>query len=159
MEDSTFKGDKDYHIDATGDVVVGDEVRFDRATFTGSFKNAKFAGYERVTAKVIKDSYGQDKQQHTFTLQFEDGTTSRIKGRNLYANGVWRKPWENEEDRVLAQEDTHLRGDVAREERRQRLFEEGKFDRLGTKYAEVADKAQSNEAVQEPDEPEPEMTM
>jgi hypothetical protein len=42
FQTSTYKGDKTYTINATGDCVVGDEVSFERATFSGSFRNAKF---------------------------------------------------------------------------------------------------------------------
>lgn len=123
MSFSNFRGDETYTMDCTGDAVVGDEVRFDRATFTGSFRNARFAGFERVTGKIIRDSYGAAKQQHTFTLMLENGTETRIKGRNLYANGVWRKPWLCEADRVIVQNEKHARGDNARAARTERLLE------------------------------------
>ena len=116
-QESSFRGDGKHSIQATGDVVVGDKVKFERAKFTGSFRNAKFAGFELVEAKVIKDSYGKDKQQHTFTLEHPSGETSRIKGRNLYANGVYRQPWENEEDRKKVAAEKHARGDAARAQR------------------------------------------
>lgn len=93
---SEYNGDNEYSVSCTGDAVTGDEVRFERATFSGSFRNAKFAGFEQITGKIVKDSYGKDKQQHTFTLELADGSKLMIKGRNLYANGTWRKPWENE---------------------------------------------------------------
>lgn len=32
---STYRGDADYSIDCTGDAVTGDEIRFERATFSG----------------------------------------------------------------------------------------------------------------------------
>lgn len=119
-EQSDFRGDETYSIDCTGDVVVGDEIAFDRATFEGSFRRPRFAGFERVTGRVIRDSYGADKQQHTFTLELPDGSTARIKGRNLYANGVWRKPWGDPEARVAARDEKHTRGDAARKARRAR---------------------------------------
>lgn len=64
-ENSIYSGDAEFTINCTGDAVVGDEVRFERATFSGSFRNAKFAGFEMITGKIIRDSYGRDKQQHT----------------------------------------------------------------------------------------------
>jgi len=96
-------------------------VRFERATFSGSFRNAKFAGFETVTGKIVKDSYGKDKQQHTFTLALEDGSELRIKGRNLYANGTYRKLWADESRRRAAAEEKHARGDSARAIRASRL--------------------------------------
>lgn len=111
---STYKGDAEYCLNCTGDVVVGDEVRFERATFTGSYRNATFAGFQMVTGTVIRDSYGRDRQQHTFTLRLANGSEARVKGRNLYTNGVWRKPWADEARRREAQDEKHARGDTAR---------------------------------------------
>lgn len=120
---SDFNGDEIYSINCTGDVVVGDEVSFDRATFTGSFRNAKFAGFERITGKIVRDSYGRDKQQHTFTIQLADGSTFCIKGRNLYANGTFRKVWGNESERMMCATEKHARGDAARAARAHRRNE------------------------------------
>lgn len=47
-ETSNYAGDAEYSVRCTGDAVVGDEVRFERATFTGSFRNAKFSGFEQM---------------------------------------------------------------------------------------------------------------
>jgi len=118
-----FGGDKTYPINTTGDVVVGDQISFQRATFSGSFRNAKFEGFERVDAKIVKDSYGKDKQQHTFTLELPDGTTTKIKGRNIYKEGTWRKPWEDESLRKAATDEKHTRGDIARTARDERKMD------------------------------------
>lgn len=123
-QESTYRGDAEHTINCTGDACVGDEVAFERATFTGSFRNAKFAGFELVTGTIVRDSYGRDKQQHTFTLRLADGSTALIKGRNLYANGVWRKAWLDESQRSVALKDKHARGDVARAARQQRKEEQ-----------------------------------
>lgn len=114
---SNFAGDTLHTICCTGDVCTGDRVAFERATFSGSFRNAKFAGFERVEGEVIADSYGAEKQQHTFTLRLTDGSTLRIKGRNLYANGTWRREWADESQRAAALTEKHVRGDTARAER------------------------------------------
>jgi hypothetical protein len=119
---SEYNGDDEYSIECTGDAVVGDEVRFERATFSGSFRNARFAGFEKITATIIRDSYGKNKQQHTFTLAAGDEEI-KIKGRNLYANGVWRKPWEDESQRDAALDEKHARGSIARADRQARLEE------------------------------------
>ena len=120
---SSYSGDAEYCIDCTGDAVVGDEVRFERPTFTGSFRNAKFAGFEQITARIERDSYGQAKQQHTFALRTHDGNLLQIKGRNLYGQGVWRKAWADETQRHAALDEKHHRGDQARAERMLRLNE------------------------------------
>ena len=123
FQTSTFSGNETYTINVTGDAVTGDEVSFERATFSGSFRNAKFAGFERVSGRIIKDSYGADRQQHTFTLALPDGSTLRIKGRNLYANGVWRKAWADESARKPVLDEKHARGDRARRARDERKAE------------------------------------
>jgi hypothetical protein len=115
-----FQGDLEYPICATGDVCAGDRVRFERATFTGSRLSPKFAGFEQITAIVLRESYGSEKQQHTFTLLLEDGTETRIKGRNLYRNGVWRQLWSDESRRAIAVQEKHTRGAAARAIARQR---------------------------------------
>lgn len=120
---SEYRGDAEYYIDCTGDAVVGDDVRFERATFSGSFRSAKFAGFERITGKIIRDSYGGDKQQHTFTLGLEGGGELRIKGRNLYSNTLYRKPWVNESERLAALAEKHHRGSAARTARNARRDE------------------------------------
>ncbi|MCL2076661.1 MAG: hypothetical protein FWH15_09570 [Betaproteobacteria bacterium] len=125
---SEFKGSETYNVECTGDCVVNDEVQFERATFSGSFRRPKFNGFERITAKIVADSYGKDKQQHTFTLQLADGNTIRIKGRNLYANGVWRKAWPDENLRRIALDEKHKRGDAARAARTARK-ENYEYDR------------------------------
>jgi hypothetical protein len=54
-------------ISCTGDVVVGDTIRWEEAVFTKS-RNPSLLGHRFVCAEVIKDSYGARKQQHTFTV-------------------------------------------------------------------------------------------
>lgn len=105
---------------ATGDCVRGDYVRFKRATFSGSFRKPVFAGFEEVEGRIVADSYGRDKQQHTFTIERPDGTRFRIKGRNLYREGVERLEWPDESKRREAADEKHARGDAARAARDER---------------------------------------
>ena len=118
---STYSGDDLYTINTTGDCVVGDEISFERATFSGSFRSPQFAGFEQIKGKIVKDSYGSDKQQHTFTIELLDGSKIRIKGRNLYANGVYRKRWVDESQRGVVADEKHARGAKARAAREVRL--------------------------------------
>jgi len=122
---------KEKWIDCTGDAVVGDRVKFTEAVFGGSYRKPKFLGEREIVADIVKDSYGADKQQHTFTLvvisasgersdEVEKGATVRRKGRNLYRNGTQRMPWENEDDRKAARKEKHSRGDAARAARQER---------------------------------------
>ena len=122
FQESTFKGDDEYNIEATGDCVIGDRVCFERATFSGSYRRPVFSGVERVKGTIVRDSYGADKQQHTFTLRLDDGRETLIKGRNLYKNGVWRKPWDDPAERGKAQDEKHARGDAARKARDERII-------------------------------------
>jgi len=41
---------------------------------------------EIIKGEVIKDSYGAEKGQHTFTILQHDGCAVLVKGRNLYPN-------------------------------------------------------------------------
>lgn len=104
----------------TGDACQGDEIVFIRATFTGgSFSRRgrssrpQFNGYQAIAGKIVNDSYGRDKQQHTFTIRTDDDSCFCIKGRNLYANNVFAKPRsQSERESVLS--DKHARGANAR---------------------------------------------
>ena len=115
---NAYKGDEEYCIDATGDCCKGDDVRFLRGKYTRAYSRYKSNHtkpdyYELVTGKILKDSYGAAKQQHSFTIELQDGTKTVIRGRNLYRNGVWRKPWPDEAKRIEALDEKHERGDEA----------------------------------------------
>lgn len=125
----------DFSIVTTGDVVTGDHIRFEEGVFGGSFKKPKFLGNRTIEGIVIKDSYGADKQQHTFTIEvtassgydpLEVGTKIRRKGRNVYRNGTMRKPWDDESAREDARAEKHERGDIARSLRDWRRENESK---------------------------------
>ncbi len=120
---STFSGDEEHPICCTGDCVKGDRVAFERATFGGSRTRPTFAGFELVVGEIVAESYGADKQQHTFSIQLPDGTKTRIKGRNLCANGTYRAPWSDEAKRRETAGEKHQRGDIARAERASRMGE------------------------------------
>jgi len=106
-----------YTIDCTGDCCTGDVVVFQRAIFEGSFRNPKFLYMETIRGTIIKDSYGKEKQQHTFTIETWDKKKIRIKGRNLYKNGTLRKVWDDENKRLEILDEKHERGTRIREQR------------------------------------------
>lgn len=129
-------------IEATGDVVAGDSILFYEPVWTGAFYPRRRAspvpaGYRSITAEVVSESYGTDKQQHTFTLRVIEssgcdavnaGSVILRKGRNIYRNGCWRLPWPDESARELVRQEKHSRGNVARSERavrREREAEHG----------------------------------
>jgi len=120
---STFEGDAQHPICCTGDACKGDNVAFERATFGGSFRNATFEGFQMIVGEIVADSYGKARQQHTFTLRLADGSHLRIKGRNLYANGIYRAP-RDESERRAALNNKHGRGDLARAARAARVERE-----------------------------------
>jgi len=112
-----------YTIDCTGDVVTGDEIEFEFREWERVKLNRygrigwRFGGPETLRGRVVNDSYGRAKQQHTFTLELEDGSIRLIKGRVLYRFWVRRKKWKDESAREAALAEKHLRGDSAREAR------------------------------------------
>jgi hypothetical protein len=120
-------------IDATGDVVVGDTIAFTEAVwpaYSPSRRSGRHPLGERtIVARVLKDSYGDFKQQHTFTLEEvaasgfaapAPGTRLLRKGRNIYRRGVTREPWADESQRELVRAEKHARGDAARRARAER---------------------------------------
>lgn len=89
-------------VPCTGDVVRGDVIKWTEAVFGGSFRKPKFLGERTITGLVINDSYGAQKQQHTFTIEVmesmgqdppEPGKTINRKGRNVYRNGTISHVW------------------------------------------------------------------
>ncbi|KAL5678270.1 hypothetical protein ACJX0J_014401, partial [Zea mays] len=111
-------------INCKGDVCRGDAVLFKQKVYEKSGKrHAKCIGNRIVAGKVIKESYGKQKQQHTFTIQvfWSKGPGKLpplhlllVKGRNLYRMMTFRQPWANEAERLKILEEKHNRGDDAR---------------------------------------------
>ncbi|KAF8679265.1 hypothetical protein HU200_046043 [Digitaria exilis] len=111
-------------INCKGDVCRGDAVLFKQKVYEKSGKrHAKCVGKRVVAGKVIKESYGKEKQQHTFTIQvfWSKGVGKLlplhlllVKGRNLYRMMTFRQPWANEAERLKVLEEKHSRGDDAR---------------------------------------------
>lgn len=120
----------DFILDCTGDVVVGDSIRFKEAVFSRSTGRRKLVGIRTITARVLRDSYGEKRQQHTFTIEviacvgvepIEAGTVTTRKGRNIYRRGTKRAAWADEDARRPVAEEKHRRGDAARAEREIRI--------------------------------------
>ena len=115
-----------FKYDCTGDACAGDIVLFTESVFGGSYRSPHYRGDRRIVARIIRESYGQAKQQHTFSLEvlasdgldaIDAGKKIRRKGRNVYRNGTKRLPWDNEEDRSWVLDEKHKRGDRARDAR------------------------------------------
>ena len=118
-----------FNIPCTGDVCTGDVILFSEGVFGGSYRNARFLGQRRIAARVINDSYGATKQQHTFTVEilasdgYEPltvGTMTTRKGRNVYRNGTLRQSWPDESVRNGSLAAKHERGAAARAARGRR---------------------------------------
>lgn len=75
-------------------IVEGTKIKVTESVFTGSYRNPKYAGNRTYIGTVVKDSYGNKKGQHTFTIEVEsvEGVKAnelkdrkiRRKGRNVY---------------------------------------------------------------------------
>lgn len=122
---------------ADGDVCAGDVIRFRETVWSDEYNlykrwrqsTPKPAGKRTITALVLRDSYGRDKQQHTFTLivmkcvgdsPLRKGEQILRKGRNVYRWGVERRRWKDETARQAQLAEKHARGSTARAERAQR---------------------------------------
>lgn len=119
----------DFSIDCTGDVVTGDVIEFSEAVFGGSHRRPQYLGDRLVQARVLRDSYGADRQQHTFTIlilassgvqALGTGAQTTRKGRNVYRHGTRRQPWHDEAARRQTAAEKHARGDLARATRDER---------------------------------------
>ncbi|KAK1278064.1 Zinc finger CCCH domain-containing protein 62 [Acorus gramineus] len=102
--------------------------RFDIKTRGGG---AKIIGKRTIAGRVVKESYGAAKQQHTFTVSpgkieilWCKGVKSLpplfpllVKGRNLYRLKTFRQRWNNESERSKVLDEKHKRGAAARRTR------------------------------------------
>ncbi|KAI9089194.1 hypothetical protein K1719_029473 [Acacia pycnantha] len=113
-------------IDCTGDVCKGDVVLFRQKVyekFDKASKQGRLVGKRTVAGRVVKESYGATKQQHTFTVEviWSNGAKKLpplfpllVKGRNLYKLKTYRQRWKNEAERVKVLSEKHRRGAEAR---------------------------------------------
>lgn len=92
-------------------------------------RSGKVLGKRTVAGRVVKESYGAAKQQHTFTVEvlWCKGIKKLpplfpllVKGRNLYRLKTYRQPWKNEAERRKVLAEKHRRGSVARLKRAKR---------------------------------------
>ncbi|XP_024363467.1 uncharacterized protein [Physcomitrium patens] len=122
-----------FTINCKGDVCLGDIVLFLQNVYDMPFAIQRRGasgpplGKRWVAGKVVNESYGAAKQQHTFTIEVLWSTGTRpfyvmrpllIKGRNLYRMSTLRQPWSNEAERQKVLEEKHARGAKARALRR-----------------------------------------
>lgn len=125
-----MKGTESF-VDACGDICIGDFILFTEKVFPKGSLLSKGSpiGERQIHAQVMNESYGEKKQQHTFTLRVIESTgthpleaerTYLRKGRNIHRNGCLRALWENEDLRNRALSEKHVRGEAARRKRFER---------------------------------------
>ncbi|MDR3076150.1 MAG: hypothetical protein LBU26_02515, partial [Synergistaceae bacterium] len=54
---SSFSGDHEYYIDCMGDVVTGDDIRFERSVIRGVIRGTAIPGFDLITGKVVSEWY------------------------------------------------------------------------------------------------------
>ncbi|CAL9770972.1 unnamed protein product [Musa acuminata subsp. burmannicoides] len=113
-------------INCTGDVCKGDVVLFRQRVydkFDKVSRTANIIGKRIIAGRVVKESYGAAKQQHTFTVEVVwcKGKNALpplfpllVKGRNLYRLKTFRQRWSNELERSKVLAEKHQRGAAAR---------------------------------------------
>ncbi|KAI3452047.1 hypothetical protein Pfo_008712 [Paulownia fortunei] len=118
-------------IDCTGDVCKGDVVLFNQKVYQIVDKMTRSRSLLRrtVAGRIVKESYGAARQQHTFTVEvlWSKGAEKLdplfpllVKGRNLYKLKTYRQRWENEKERFEVLAEKHKRGAAARTTRAMR---------------------------------------
>lgn len=76
-------------------LTVGTVIKFNEAVFGGSYFNSQRLGTRTITGTIVRESYGQKRGQHTFTIEVTKCTgyaadevlrRGKIcrKGRNVY---------------------------------------------------------------------------
>ncbi|KAL8224559.1 hypothetical protein R6Q57_020034 [Mikania cordata] len=107
----------------TGDVVMFEQKVYEMYNIASRSASGPPCGQRVVAGRIVKESYGAAKQQHTFTIEvlWSKGMKPLpplhpllIKGRNLYRLKTMRQKWEDESERQKILSEKHARGNVAR---------------------------------------------
>ncbi|KAK4780975.1 hypothetical protein SAY87_017081 [Trapa incisa] len=143
-------GEKKYPVSSfvmncKGDACTGDVVMFEQNVydqFNLASRRGPPTGRRIIVGRIIKESYGAAKQQHTFTIEvlWSKGDNPLpplhpllVKGRNLYRFNTMRQKWQDEAKRQNILTEKHCRGSLARSDREIRLWEKGQRKALKTK--------------------------
>ncbi|KAK3425917.1 hypothetical protein EUGRSUZ_F02474 [Eucalyptus grandis] len=140
IEIFTGKGEEKYPVSSfvlrcKGDACTGDVVMFEQNVYelfniASRSASGPPCGKRIVAGRIVKESYGAAKQQHTFTIEVLWSKGEKplpplhpllIKGRNLYRYNTMRQRWEDEGERAKALMEKHARGSLARSDREARL--------------------------------------
>ncbi|CAK7337635.1 unnamed protein product [Dovyalis caffra] len=97
---------------------IKEHWRFSKVT-----RHGEILGMRTVAGRIVKESYGSAKQQHTFSVEvlWSKGVEKLpplspllVKGRNLYKLRTFRQCWDNEAERQKVLAEKHERGAAAR---------------------------------------------
>ncbi|XP_074268250.1 uncharacterized protein LOC141591721 isoform X2 [Silene latifolia] len=124
-------------LNCKGDACLGDVVMFEQTVYEGFSIVSRSAsgppcGKRTIAGRIVNESYGAAKQQHTFTVEVLWSKGEKplpplhpllIKGRNLYKLETRRQRWEDEAERQRVLSEKHSRGTVARSNREARIQE------------------------------------
>lgn len=116
----------------TGDVVLFEQNVYEMFNIASRSGGGPPCGKRIVAGRIVKESYGAAKQQHTFTIEVLWSKGEKplpplhpllIKGRNLYRLKTLRQKWEDEGKRQKLLMEKHSRGSLARADREARIQE------------------------------------
>ncbi|KAI3874324.1 hypothetical protein MKX03_019472 [Papaver bracteatum] len=114
----------------TGDVVMFEQNVYEMYNIASRSATGPPCGSRTVAGRIVKESYGSAKQQHTFTIEvlWSKGVKPLpplhpllIKGRNLYKSKTMRQLWADEEMRQKVLLEKHSRGSLAKSNRKTRI--------------------------------------
>ncbi|XP_028752104.1 zinc finger CCCH domain-containing protein 62-like isoform X2 [Neltuma alba] len=116
----------------TGDVVLFEQNVYEMFSVASRSASGPPCGKSIVAGRIVKESYGAAKQQHTFTIEVLWSKGEKllpplypllIKGRNLYRLKTLRQRWDDEGKRQKILMEKHSRGNAARANREARIQE------------------------------------
>ncbi|XP_073105776.1 uncharacterized protein [Elaeis guineensis] len=114
----------------TGDVVLFEQNVYEMFSIASRSATGPSSGTRLIAGRIVKESYGAAKQQHTFTIEVLWSKGEKplpplypllIKGRNLYRLKTMRQRWADEEKRKKVLKEKHARGSIARCAREDRI--------------------------------------
>ncbi|TYJ13588.1 hypothetical protein E1A91_A10G061900v1 [Gossypium mustelinum] len=131
LEISNGGGEKQYPlssfvVNCTGDACTGDVVMFEQNVYemfniASQSASGPPCGTRIVVGRIVKESYGSAKQQHTFTIEvlWSKGEKPLSPLHPLLIKARWKD--EGERQKVLVEK--HSRGSLARSDREVRIQE------------------------------------
>ncbi|KAL5583433.1 hypothetical protein UlMin_015875 [Ulmus minor] len=114
----------------TGDIVLFEQNVYEMFNIASRSASGPPCGTRIIAGRIVKESYGASKQQHTFTIEVLWSKGEKplpplhpllIKGRNLYRLKTLRQKWEYEGEREKILTEKHFRGSLARSNREARI--------------------------------------